>query len=135
MDAARFDAITRYLSRRFSRRRMLPGIAAVLGVGLAGAGPGPTRAEKPEPCPFVYYTTTRRRVHGYGYADFASPCAPCATGRDCESTDFPHCLRDYIRPASGTRFDFVRTCGPYEIGVCGRVNACVPGVAQAGLAR
>ena len=113
---------------------MLPGMAAVLGFSFAGASLGRTRAEKLEPCRFVYYTTEARRFRGYGYADFPSPCVPCETSRDCE-TPFPHCLRDYTSLISGTRYDFVRTCGTYEIGVCGRVNACVPDVAQEGLAR
>lgn len=113
---------------------MLPGTAAVLGFGFAGASLGRTRAEKLDQCRFVYYTTEARRFRGYGYADFPSPCTPCETSRDCE-TPFPHCLRDYTVLDSGTRYDFVRACGAYEIGVCGRVDACVPDVAQQGLAR
>ena len=135
MNSTRFDTLTRFLAGRSSRRRMLPGMAAVLGFGFVGASPGPTRAEKLEPCRFVYYTTENRRFRGYGYADFASPCAQCATSRDCETTDFPHCLRDYTSLATGMRYDFTWTCGEYPIGVCGRVNACVPDAAQAGLAR
>ena len=134
MDAARFDALTRFLTRRLSRRRMLPGMAAVLGFGLAGASFGGTRAEKPEPCPFVYYTTENRRFRGYGYADFASPCTQCETSRDCD-TPFPHCLRDYTSLISGKRWDFVKTCGEYAKGVCGLVDACVPEEAEQGLAQ
>ena len=135
MDAARFDTLTRFLTGPSSRRRMLRGLAAALGLGLANANPGLTGAEKPKPCQFEYRTTEARRVRGYGYADFPSPCAQCATSRDCVTAAFPHCLRDYTSLTSGTRYDLTRACGAYLKGVCGRVNACAPEVAQAGIAR
>jgi hypothetical protein len=135
MDAARFDTLTRFLTERSSRRRVLPIIAAVLGLGFANSSFGRTRAAKLEPCKFEYYTTENRRVRGYGYADLPSPCAQCATSRDCETAAFPLCLRDYTSLTSGTRYDFTRACGAYPKGVCGGVNACAPEVAQAGISR
>jgi hypothetical protein len=135
MDADRFDTLTRFLTRPSSRRRMLRGVAAILGFGFASARPGLTRADQPEPCKFEYRTIEGRRVRGYGYADFPSSCTQCATSRDCVTAEFPLCLRDYISLKSGTRWDFTKACGAYSQGVCGRVNACAPEVAQAGISR
>ena len=135
MDADLLDILTRFLTGPSSRRRMLRGVAAILGFGFASARPGLTRADQPEPCKFEYLTIEGRRVRGYGYAEFASPCAQCATSRDCVTAAFPLCLRDYISLTTGMRYDFTRACGAYPQGVCGRVNACVPEVAQAGISR
>jgi hypothetical protein len=134
MDADLFDTLTRFLTGPSSRRRMLRGAAAILGFGFTTARPGLTRAGQPEPCKFEYRTIEGRRVRGYGYADFPSSCTLCARSRDCGAA-FPHCLQEYTSLTSGTRWDFTRTCGAYPQGVCGRVNACAPEVAQAGIAR
>lgn len=135
MDADLFDTLTRFLTGPSSRRRMLRGVAALLGLGIAGALPGPTSADQPESCRFKYLTIEGRRVRGYGYVDFAGSCTQCETSRDCDTVAFPHCLRDYVSLTSGRRYDFTRACGDYPKGVCGRVNACAPEVAQAGLSR
>src|SRR5262245_8479906 len=108
MDADRFDALSRFLTRRMSRHRVL-GTAAILGFCIAVASKGRTRARKPdEHCRYVYYSTEGMRFRGYGYAEFPSPCVQCETSRDCESNAFPYCLRDYISLVSGARYDFTR---------------------------
>ncbi len=107
MDPAAFDTLVRSLSVPGTRRRMLQGAAAVLGVALAGASHDRTYAEKLAPCRFTYYTAEGRRIRGYGYADFPSTCAQCQTSRDCATAEFPLCLTDYTSLTSGTSWNFV----------------------------
>ena len=133
MDPAAFDTLVRSFSVPGTRRRMLQGMAAVLGVGLAGASHDRTHAEKLAPCRFTYYTAEGRRIRGYGYADFPSTCAQCQTSRDCDATDFPLCLTDYTSLTSGASWNFARSCGTYTKGVCGLVHACAPDQAQQGM--